>query len=135
MLTKVPVVFWLLVVLPAALVVSCRSQPQPERSVPPTPTPTTQGTSQTNPPGFPPTVLGKPYPGTGIVTTLNPTEGWVQIEHEEIKDLMPAMTMEFWVRSPSIMESVRVGDKVDFVVIEDSKGQYIAELKKVAPRR
>jgi Cu(I)/Ag(I) efflux system protein CusF len=80
-------------------------------------------------------VLGKPYPGTGIVTILNPKEGWVGIEHEEIKDLMPPMTMEFWVRNRSIMKRVRVGDKVDFVVVEDSKGQYITELKRVAAAR
>jgi Cu/Ag efflux protein CusF len=80
-------------------------------------------------------VLGKPYPGTGIVTILNRKEGWVEIEHEEIKDLMPAMTMEFWVRNRSIMKRVRVGDKVDFVVVEDSKGQYVTELKRVAPGR
>jgi Cu/Ag efflux protein CusF len=80
-------------------------------------------------------VLGKPYPGTGIVRILNPKEGWVQIEHEEIKDLMPAMIMEFWVRDPSLMKRVRVGDKVDFVVVEDSKGQYLTELKRVTPGR
>ena len=88
-----------------------------------------------NPPGYPPTVLGKPYPGKGIVKIINLKEGWVEIEHEDIKDLMPAMTMEFWVRNPSIMKGISVGDKVDFVVLEDSKGQYLTELKKVAPRR
>ena len=128
---KVPVAFWLLVLLSAALAFSCRSQAPPEKSVAPTPTP--QAASQSHPPGFPPTVLGKPYPATGIVTNVNLKESWVQIEHEEIKDLMPAMTMEFWVRDPSIMNSVRVGDKVDFVVVEDTKGQYIAELKRVVP--
>ena len=80
-------------------------------------------------------MLDKPYPGTGIVKILNRKEGWVEIEHEEIKDLMPAMTMEFWVRNPSLMTQVRVGDKVDFVVVEDRKGQYLTELKKVAPGR
>jgi len=88
-----------------------------------------------NPPGFPPTVLGKPYPGTGILTTINLEEGWVAIEHQEIKDLMPAMTMEFWVRNRSLMKGLRVGDKVDFVVVEDRKGQYLKELKKVPPNR
>jgi Cu/Ag efflux protein CusF len=80
-------------------------------------------------------VLGKPYPGTGILKIINRKEGWVEIEHEEIKDLMPAMTMEFWVRKEnrSLMEGVRVGDKVDFVVVEDSKGEYLTELKRVAP--
>jgi Cu/Ag efflux protein CusF len=78
-------------------------------------------------------VLGKSYPGTGVVLIVNRKEGWVEIEHEEIKDLMPAMQMEFWVRKPSLMNGVRVGDKVDFVVVEDNKGQYLTELKKVAP--
>jgi Cu/Ag efflux protein CusF len=132
---KIPVAFWLLVLLPAALALCCRPAPQPGRTVAPTATPTPQAAVQINPPGFLPTVLGKPYPGTGIVKLLNPKEGWVEIEHEEIKDLMPAMTMEFWVRNPSLMTQVRVGDKVDFVVVEDRKGQYLTELKKVAPGR
>ena len=80
-------------------------------------------------------VLGKPYPGTGVVTILNRKEGWVEIEHQEIKDLMPAMQMEFWVRDSSLMDAVRVGDKVDFVIVEDSKGQYLTELKRVFPGR
>ena len=130
---KAPVAFWLLVLLPTALALSCRPQPQPEKPVAPSPTP--QVAVQINPPGYPPTVLGKPYPGTGIVKILNLKEGWVEIEHEEIKDLMPAMTMEFWVRNRSIMKGVRVGDKVDFIVVEDRVGQYVRELKKVAPAR
>jgi len=59
----------------------------------------------------------------------------VEIDHGEIKDLMPAMEMEFWVRDSSLMDGVRVGDKVDFVVVEDSKGQYLTELKKVTDDR
>ena len=126
---KVPVVFWLLVLLPLAF--SCRTQLQSEKAV--APNPTAQTAVPIGPPGFPQPVMGKPYPGTGIVTSVNQKEGWVGIEHEEIKDLMPAMSMEFWVRNPSIMKSVGVGDKVTFVVVEDSKGQYITELKRVGP--
>jgi Cu/Ag efflux protein CusF len=133
MTPKVAVAFWLLVLLPAALALSCRPQAQPEKTVAPTPSP--RPAVQIGPPGFPPTVLGKPYPGTGIVKILNLKEGWVQIDHEEIKDLMPAMIMEFWVRDPSIMKRVQVGDKVDFVVVEDSKGQYLTELKRAASGR
>lgn len=135
MAPKVPVAVCLLILLPAVLALSCRPQPQAEKTVAPTPTP--QPAVQIGPPGFPPAVLGKPYPGTGIVTTLNRKEGWVEIEHEEIKDLMPAMTMEFWVRKQnrSIMKRVQVGDKVDFVVVEDSKGQHVTELTRVAPGR
>ena len=111
---KVPVAFWLLT-LTAALALSCRPQPQPSKTVAPTPTPQS-AVRMNNPPGFPPTVLGKPYPGTGVVTIINQKEGWVEIEHEEVKDLMPAMQMEFWIRNPSLLNGIRVGDKVDFVV-------------------
>ena len=129
---KIPLAFWLLILLPAALALSCRPQPQPAKTITPTPTPQ-PAVQINNPPGFPPVVLGKSYPGTGVVTIINRQEGWVEIEHEEIKDLMPAMQMEFWIRNPSLMNGVQVGDKVDFVVVEDSKGQYLTELKKVAP--
>jgi hypothetical protein len=125
--------FLLLALLPAAFTFSCKSQPQTEKAMQPTSTPSPA--AMIGPPGFPPVVLGKPYPGTGIITTVNRNEGWVAIEHEDIKDLMPAMAMEFWVRDPAVMKGVRVGDKVDFVVVEDSKGQYITEIKRVAPAR
>ena len=48
---------------------------------------------------------------------------------------MPAMQMEFSIRDPSLMNGVLVGDKVEFVVFEDNKGQYLTELKRVAPNR
>jgi Cu/Ag efflux protein CusF len=123
----------LLVLLSATLAFSCG--PQTEREKAATPTPTPLPVSMIGPTGFPPAVLGKPYPGTGIITTVNQKEGWVAIEHEEIKDLMPAMAMEFWIKDPSIMKGIRVGDKVDFVVVEDSKGQYVTEMTRVAKNR
>ena len=46
---------------------------------------------------------------------------------------MPAMQMEFWIRNPSLLNGIRVGDKVDFVVVEDKVGKYLTELKRVAP--
>ena len=48
---------------------------------------------------------------------------------------MPTMEMEFWVRDRSLMNGVRVGDKVDFVVVEDNRGQYLAQLKRVKAGR
>lgn len=122
-----------LVLLPAIFAVSCARQPQVAKTVANTPTP--QPAVPIGPPGFPPAVLGKPYPGTGIIKIINRKEGWVEIDHGEIKDLMPAMEMEFWIRDASLMNQVRVGDKVDFVVVEDNKGQYLTELKPVTSGR
>ncbi|HSS22375.1 MAG TPA: copper-binding protein [Pyrinomonadaceae bacterium] len=124
--------WWLLVLLLATLALSCQTKPQPEQTIAPSPTP--------KPPlkldpygGYPAPVLGKPYPGTGVVKIINLKEGWVEIEHQEIKDLMAPMTMEFWIRDRSIVKGVRVGDQVDFVIVEDSKGEYLTEIKKVPP--
>jgi len=118
---KVLLAFWLLVVT-ALTLSSCRAEPGKTIASNPTPQP-----AHTIDPllGFPPAVLGKPYPGSGTVKIVNRKEGWVEIDHGEIKDLMPAMEMEFWVRDSSLMDGVRVGDKVDFVVVEDSKGQSL----------
>ena len=129
---KVSVASLFLILVSAALALSC-AKPQPEKAVAPSPSP--QATVAIGPPGFPPAVLGKPYPATGVVKAINLKEGWVGIEHEEIKDLMPPMSMEFWVRKRSIMDGISVGDRVDFVVVEDNKGQYLTELKKVTPGR
>ena len=123
--------FCLLLILSSVLALSCRSQPQVEKTATPSPLPSPV---MIGPPGYAPPVLGKPYPGTGVVTTVNLKEGWIAIEHEDIKDLMPAMAMEFWVRDTSIMNGVQVGDRIDFVVVEDNKGQYLTEITKVVTR-
>ena len=79
---------------------------------------------------MPSAVVGRPYPGTGIIMIINRKEGWVEIKHNEIKGLMPAMTMEFWLRNRSLVDKVSVGDRVDFTIVETGKGEYITKLKK-----
>ena len=63
---------------------------------------------------------------------INRKEGWVEIKHEEIKGLMPAMTMEFWLKNRSLVDKVSVGDRVDFTIVETRKGEYVTKLKKAA---
>jgi Cu/Ag efflux protein CusF len=82
---------------------------------------------------MPPPVIGKPYPGTGVITLINLKEGWVEINHEPIEGLMPAMQMEWTVEPRELMKSIRVGDKVDFTVVETGKAEIITELKAVTP--
>jgi Cu/Ag efflux protein CusF len=84
----------------------------------------------TGPPGFPPPVMDKPYPATGVVALINKKEGWIEINHDEIKDLMPAMQMEFWVKDKSLLDKVKVGDRVDFIVVETKRGEYLTEIKR-----
>ena len=74
--------------------------------------------------------MDKPYPATGVVALINKKEGWIEINHDEIKDLMPAMQMEFWVKDKSLLDKVKVGDRVDFTVVEMKKGEYLTEIKR-----
>jgi Cu/Ag efflux protein CusF len=118
--------FFVMMFLTAVLSVSCRPQLR-VNDAPATPTPAmVTGT----PLVMPSPVLGKPYFGTGVITLINRKEGWVEIKHEEIKGLMPAMTMEFLVKTRSLLNEVQVGDRVDFTVVETRKAEFITELKK-----
>jgi len=118
----------LLLISPAVLSVSCRQQPQAEKATAPSPPPVVK---TSNPLEMPSPVVGKPYPGIGVITIINIKEGWVEINHEAIEGLMPAMQMEWWVKDRALLQNVQVGDKVEFVVVETGKGEFITAMKKV----
>ena len=80
---------------------------------------------------MPSVVIGKPYAGRGIVKFINQKEGWVEIDHEDIEGLMPAMEMEWFVKNRSLLQSLNVGDKVEFVVVETGKVEIITEMKTI----
>jgi Cu/Ag efflux protein CusF len=73
---------------------------------------------------------GKPYEGRGVVRLINLEEGWLEIDHEEIKGLMPAMQMEWSVTDRSMLKTVGVGDKVNFTVVDNNGTQFITRLAK-----
>lgn len=117
----------LLITLSVVLCLGCGQPQQTATPVKPTPTPQ----NLTGPPGYPAPVMNKPYPGTGVVAKVNRSEGWVEINHEEIKDLMPAMQMEFNVKDKSLLNDVKPGDKVNFTIVETEKGEWLTAIKKV----
>jgi Cu/Ag efflux protein CusF len=84
----------------------------------------------TTPIQYPSPIIGKTYRGRGVVKIINIKEGWIEIDHEDIPGLMPAMEMEFWVKEKSLLRQARVGDRVDFGVVETGKGEYLTELTK-----
>jgi protein SCO1/2 len=59
------------------------------------------------------------YRGVGVVEEANKETATVQINHEDIKDFMPAMSMPFKVRSRSLLDLISVGDHVEFRVTGD----------------
>jgi Cu/Ag efflux protein CusF len=107
--------------------VSCKRQTSSTTT--PAPSPTPQNLKPIAVP--PPPVIGKPYPGKGVVKLINRKEGWIEIDHEDIVDLMPAMEMEWSVEKISLLDNLKVGDKVNFTVVETGKGEFITAIKKI----
>ena len=64
------------------------------------------------------------FSGKGVVTKINLELVSVEVDHEEIKGLMPPMKMEFYVKEKRELEALKLGDKVDFV-LEDNAGQEV----------
>lgn len=56
------------------------------------------------------------FPGKGKVTKINNELGSVELDHEEIPDLMPAMRMEFYLKDKAMLKSIAVGDEVTFTL-------------------
>ena len=76
--------------------------------------------------------MNKSYSGSGVVTIINRSEGWIEINHDEIKDLMPAMQMEFWVKDKALLERAQVGDRVNFTILETPTGEFLTEVSRAA---
>ena len=70
------------------------------------------------------------YNGTGKVTKINMEIGSVELDHEEIKGLMPKMVMEFYVADKSELKDLKIGDRVDFVLEDKAGAEKISSIKK-----
>jgi Cu/Ag efflux protein CusF len=70
------------------------------------------------------------YPGKGVVTKINNDLGSVEVDHEEIPGLMPAMRMEFFVSDKKLLDGLKVGDSVDFVLRYKDRNETIVSLSK-----
>lgn len=66
-------------------------------------------------------VATRSYPGVGTVKALNPEAPSIEINHEDIEGLMPAMQMEFEVSDGALLNGLAVNDRIDFT-IEDRTG-------------
>jgi len=70
------------------------------------------------------------YNGKGEITKINLELGSVEMKHEDIKDLMPAMQMEFFVKDKALLKDLAIGDKVDFVIEYKHPQEIITSMKK-----
>lgn len=71
------------------------------------------------------------YPGKGKITKINLGLGSVEMDHEEIKGVMPPMRMEFYVTDKKILDGLSIGDNVDFTLLYKDGTEKIASIKKL----
>src|SRR5262245_26006389 len=70
------------------------------------------------------------YHGAGVIKSMDVGRPSIEIDHEDIKDLMPAMTMDFYVKDASLLNGLQPGDKIEFTMVNGRGGLKITEIKK-----
>ena len=70
------------------------------------------------------------YQAVGVVKSLNPNRPGIEIAHEDIAGLMPAMQMEFPVTDAALLNGISVNDRVDFTVENATGDMRITAIKK-----
>lgn len=70
----------------------------------------------------------------GILRGIDFAGQSVTVEHEEIRDYMPAMTMPFDVNTMAEIEPLKAGDAIEFKMVVTGNSSWIEGLKKIDPR-
>ena len=68
------------------------------------------------------------YSGVGDVVAVDDPPRHVTISHDDIPGLMPAMTMEFPVRSPAVLAGVSPGTRVRFAVEREGDAVIVTQI-------
>ena len=108
----------IVVCLSLALTAACSNQPENKQ---PAPTPVSGPAAAVQP---------NTYQGVGVVKALNPKLPAIEIDHEEIVGLMPAMQMEFPVTEVALLNGLAVNDRIDFTVVDNTGEMKVTAIKK-----
>jgi protein SCO1/2 len=71
------------------------------------------------------------YDARGVVRDVQKEYAQLVIEHEDIEGLMPAMTMNFGVADPALLETLEPGDRIEFRLEVTPKSYRVLEAKVV----
>ena len=71
------------------------------------------------------------YQGMGVVKGTDAKRPSIDIDHQEIKGLMPAMRMEFYVKDKSLLEGLQLGDQVEFTIENGVGGEKIIAIRRL----
>lgn len=74
------------------------------------------------------------YKAVGVVKKIDSAKGTVTLAHGAVKELKwPAMTMDFAVKDKQRLAKLKPGQKVEFKMIEQPKGQYL--ITEIEPKK
>jgi Cu/Ag efflux protein CusF len=76
------------------------------------------------------TAAAKTYPVTGTVVALDVAKKTVKLDHRDIPGLMKAMTMEFAVSDPTLLDGLKPGDAVEGTLTTEGGGNTVTALRK-----
>lgn len=89
--------------------------------------------AQTSPDKITMETSAKPGLTDGEVRKIDKQAGKLTLRHGEIKHMeMPPMTMVFVVKDKSMLDTVKAGDKVRFMVIEEKGQMVVTDLQPVS---
>ena len=71
------------------------------------------------------------YTLQGQVLAVTPKHDEATIKHEEIKGLMPAMTMPYKVKEAKLLDDIAPGDLIHATLVVVSNDAYLTQVKKV----
>lgn len=81
----------------------------------------------------PPPAQQQTFTVQGFLRSIDFAGQTVRVEHEEIPNFMPAMTMPFDVKTMAEVEPLKAGDAIEFQMIVTDDSSWIEGVKKIAP--
>lgn len=73
---------------------------------------------------------GQNHAGRGSVVSIDQNGAKITLKHDEIRGLMPPMTMQFYVQPAEMMKAFRVGDTVQFTLNAQGGDFIITRIEK-----
>lgn len=75
----------------------------------------------------------KTYDTRGIIQGVDRGAGTLTIEHEDIPNFMPSMTMPFAIKDPAAFDRIRKGEGVTFRLVVTDSDSWIDQIEEVNP--
>ncbi len=76
-------------------------------------------------------VTSATHHGVGVVEAIDIEKRTIKINHEEIKNYMEAMSMEFHTRNPALLNDLKAGDRIEFTLEEAAGIVVVTNIKKL----